>query len=272
VKGTGFTVSGSHAVVTGGSRGIGAALAAELAGRGARVTVLARSREALTDVAGRIGGGAVVADLADPAIRETLIARIEHEHGPVDLLVNNAAIVHVAPLWLQSAEQVAQTLGLNLIAPVELARQVLPGMIERRRGMIVNLSSAAAMSVVATVAPYCAAKAGLAHFSATLQRELRGSGVRMMIAHLGQVDGTDMMADAFDSPPIAVAARRMHRLGVMPGLAVDEVAHKVVDAVRAGKQAVILPPQLAPLHHWREVPSRLNDLVTAGREARLFDD
>jgi short-subunit dehydrogenase len=267
-----FPVAGSHVVVTGGSRGIGAGLAAELSRRGGRVTVVARSAGPLEEVAREIGGNAVTADLASMADVDGLISRIEAEHGYVDVLVNNAALVTVRPIWSQTACEVRQTLLVNLCAPMELTRQVLPGMIARGRGQVVNLSSVAAMSVVPTVAPYCASKAGLAQFTATVQRELRGSGVHMMIVHLGQVDDTDMMADAFTSAPIAVAARRMERVKVMPGISVAQAAAKVADEIGSRRRALIVPAALAPLHYWREAPNRVNDLLTAGREARLFHD
>jgi short-subunit dehydrogenase len=267
-----FGIAGSHAVVTGASRGIGAGIAAELSRRGAKVTVVARSEGPLTDVARDIGGNAVPADLASMVEITSLIARIEAQYGPVDVLVNNAALVTVRPIWSQTADEVRQTMLVNLCAPMELSRQVLPGMIDRRRGHVVNLSSVAAMTVVPTVAPYCASKAGLAQFTATVQRELRGSGVRMTVVHLGQVDGTEMMADAVTSAPISVAARRMEKVKVMPAISVAEAASKVCDVIGSGRKARIVPAALSPLHYWREAPSRVNDLLTAGREARLFHD
>jgi short-subunit dehydrogenase len=256
-------------VVTGASRGIGEAMAQELAGRGSRVTVIARSQEPLEAVARRVSGAAVVADLGDRDQLDGLLGRIEAEHGPVDLLVNNAAIVAVSPFWQLSAEEVSRVLAVNLTAPLELTRQALPGMLMRRRGSVVNLSSFAAFAVVPTVAPYCAAKAGLAHFTATLQRELKGSAVKAMIAHLGQVEGSEMMADAFESPPIRVAARRMERLGVMPALEIPDLTARLCDAIEARRSRLVLPARMTPMHDLREIPSLLNDLLIAGREARL---
>lgn len=264
-----FRIGGAHALVTGASRSIGAGLATELVRRGARVTLVARSKEPLAEVAEHIGGNAHPADLTDRAAVRALVPAVEDRFGPVDLLVNNAGMVDVAPFWELSADQVHATLQLNLATPLELTRQVLPGMLARRRGFVVNVSSFGALSVVPTVAPYCTSKAGLAHFTATVQRELRGSPVQVMIAHLGQVDGTDMMADAFASPPILVASRRLGRLRVVPGVTISDVARKVCDAIAAGRASVVIPKQMTAVHEIRELPNRLNDLLTAGAESRL---
>jgi hypothetical protein len=96
--------------------------------------------------------------------------------------------------------------------------------------------------------------------------------VYVAIVHLGQVDDTDMMADAFTSAPITVAARRMEKVKVMPGISVAEAARKVGDIIGTERKALIVPVGLAPLHYWREAPSLVNDLLTAGREAKLFHD
>jgi len=125
---------GAHVVVTGASRGIGAALAGELAGRGARVTLVARSEMPLKALAAEIGGVAVVADLADPSHLDGLVARIEAGAGPVDVLINNAAVAVVNRLVDQSADDIRQSFALNCVAPAELCRQVLPGMLARGRG------------------------------------------------------------------------------------------------------------------------------------------
>ena len=145
-------LAGAHAVVTGASRSIGAALARELAGRGARVTVVARSEAPLKAVAAEIGGTAVVADLADPDAVTGLIARIESEAGPVDVLVNNAAMAVIDRFVDQSAEGITASYALNVVAPMELCRQVLPGMLARSRGAVVSISSLCGVTAFPTLA------------------------------------------------------------------------------------------------------------------------
>jgi short-subunit dehydrogenase len=258
-----------HVVVTGASRGIGRQIAVELAGRGSRVTVVARSEATLRSVATRIGANAMPADLTNPAELEGLIDLIEVNAGPVDVLINNAALITHSPFWELEPEELRDSIDLNLTAPMELTRQTLPGMLDRGRGMVVNISSFASLAVMPTIATYCAGKAGLAHFTAALQRELRGSPVRTMIVQLGEVAGTDLVESARKSKPIAAASRRLDRLGVLPNLSLETVGAGVADAIAAGRQSLVLPSRLAPLHHHRDLPNRMNDLLLAGADSKL---
>ena len=136
-------VKGMHVVVTGGSRGIGEALAREFAARGARVTVVARSVDSLNKVASSINGNAVVADLSDDRVVDTLIADIEGKHGPIDVLVNNAGLETNTPFAVEDAREIRTVARLNLETPMLLTRHVLPGMLQRGRGHLVFVSSLA---------------------------------------------------------------------------------------------------------------------------------
>ena len=258
-------VSGAHAVVTGASRGIGAALARELAGRGAQVTVVARSEAPLKDLAGEIGGHAVVADLTDPAALDGLVARIEAEAGKrIDVLVNNAALAVVDRLVDQSADEIRQSFALNCVAPAELCRQVLPGMLERRRGRIVCVSSLAGITAFPTLSTYGATKAGLVHLTAALQREIRTSPVRATIVQLGEVAGTELMEQARRSPTIAAVSARLNRVRALPTLTPQQVAVQIADAAVAGCRHLVTPKRVTPIHLIRELPSRLNDGLLVG--------
>lgn len=267
-------LAGAHAVVTGASRGIGAALARELAARGAHVTVVARNEAALKELAGEIGGHAVAADLADPAALEGLIGRIESEAAtgagtarhprPVDFLFNNAALAVVNPLTGQSAEDIRQSFAVNCVAPAELCRQVLPGMLGRGRGRLVSISSLAGVTAFPTLTTYGATKAGLVHFTAALQRELRRSPVRATIVQLGEVAGTDLMEQARRSPTIAAVSARLARVRALPLLTPEQVARQVSDAAVAGARHLVTPKRVTIAHLIRELPSRLNDGLLAG--------
>jgi uncharacterized protein len=267
-------LAGAHAVVTGASRGIGAALARELAGRGAFVTVVARSEPPLKELASEIGGHAVVADLADPIALDGLIARIEAEAGsgrdpgprPVDVLINNAALAVVDPLTSQSAHGIRQSFAINCIAPAELCRQVLPGMLARGRGRLVSISSLAGITAFPTLTTYGATKAGLVHFTAALQRELRRTPVRATIVQLGEVAGTDLMEQARRSPTIAAVSARLNRVRALPTLTPQQVAGQIADAATAGARHLVTPKRVTPVHLIRELPSRLNDGLLAGIE------
>ncbi|HEV7864527.1 MAG TPA: SDR family NAD(P)-dependent oxidoreductase [Acidimicrobiia bacterium] len=259
-----LALSGAHVVVTGASRGIGAALAREMAARGATVTVVARSDVPLKALAADIGGQAVQADLAEAADLDGLVARIEAGAGPVDVLVNNAAVAVVNRLVDQSPDDIRQSFALNCVAPAELCRQVLPGMLARGRGRIVCVSSLSGLTAFPTLTTYGATKAGLTHFTAALQRELRRTPVRATIVQLGEVSGTELMEQARRSPTIAAVSARLNRVRALPTLTPEQVAAQIADAAAAGARHLVTPTRVTPVHLIRELPSRLNDGLLAG--------
>ena len=255
---------GRHAVVTGASKGIGQQLARELAARGAHVTVVARSEAPLKDLAYEIGGSAVPVDLCDADALERLVERIEAGNGPIDFLFNNAAVAVVDHLVDQDAADIRESFALNCVAPIELCRQVLPGMLERGGGRIVNISSLAGITAFPTLTTYGATKAGLVHFSAALQRELRRTQVRVTIVQLGEVAGTEMMEQARRSTTIEAVSRRLARTRALPDITRELVARKVADAAVAGRRDQVVPARVRGFHLIRELPSRMNDALLIG--------
>ena len=214
-----FRIKGSHVVVTGASRGVGAAIARELVARGARTTMIARSQGPLESLAAQLGARPVVADLADREVVDGLIRTIERESGPVDVLINNAAVAHVGLLAGSSNADIADTINVNLSAPIVLSNQVLPGMLDRGTGRIVNISSLAALVAIPSFSVYGATKAGLAQFTATVQRELRPSTVRMTLVYLGEVADTGIWTESLKVPIVAATRQRFDRvkaLGRLP--------------------------------------------------------
>ena len=127
-------LDGRRVLVTGASRGIGAALASSFATAGARVALVARSEAPIAELAGSLGGRAYPADLADREQVRDLVARVEAEGGPIDVLVNNAGLEHAGDFARQSEEEVEATTAVNLVAAVQLSRQAVPGMLERGAG------------------------------------------------------------------------------------------------------------------------------------------
>ena len=159
---------------------------------------------------------ALPADLGDPGALDDVVAKAEAEAGPIDLLFNNAAVAVVNRLPAQSAEDVRSSFALNTVAPIELTRQVLPGMLARGRGRIANVSSLAGITAFPTLSTYGATKAALVHFTAAMQRELRRTPVRLTIVQLGEVAGTEMMEQARQSPTIEAVSRRLARTHALP--------------------------------------------------------
>jgi short-subunit dehydrogenase len=259
-------IAGTHVLVTGGSHGIGIDIAREFTRRGAKVTVLGRDADRLEAVAQEIGGGWVQVDLADEAEVEKAIQVVEDRHGHVDVLINNAAIASVRRAADYDPGDAKYMMMVNVVAPAELVRQVLPGMTQRGRGHIVNMSSLSGVTAVPDMSVYCASKAALHHYTAVVQRELAHarSPIGMTLVTLGEVAGTRMMEDARQSPVIAAVSQRLARSKSMPELRPPMVAKAVADAVADNASYVTVPRRLAPMIGLRNLPSRLQDLVFIG--------
>jgi short-subunit dehydrogenase len=181
-------------LVTGASRGLGAALARELLARDYRVVLAARDVSKAQDlVAGlpqRVGERAacVALDLSRPADLPQFARDAQQPLGAIDVLINNAGIGSYKPLTEWTAEEIIDCVGINLLAPMLLARELLPGFISRKRGMIVNVASDLARRPLANMAPYVATKFGLLGFSGSLLREAKQHGVKVTSVLPGIID------------------------------------------------------------------------------------
>jgi NAD(P)-dependent dehydrogenase (short-subunit alcohol dehydrogenase family) len=191
-------------LVTGASRGIGAAVASRLSEEGHRVALLGRDVDALDAVrAGLPGEGlSVVADVTDASAVEAAVARVEAEWGPIEVLVSNAGTGFAAPLVETTDGDWTRMLELNLTAPFRLVRRVLPSMVERRWGRIVVVASVTAKRGESLVAAYTAAKHGVLGLVRAAAAEVARSGVTVNAVCPGYVD-TPMT----DETVGAVAAR-----------------------------------------------------------------
>lgn len=257
-------VSGTTWVVTGASAGIGEAIALEAAARGANVIGVARRADVLGSVMDRIGGVAVQADLADREAVAGLVERIEAEHGPVDVWVNNAGAETVGQFRDATADDVTFVHQLNLITPIELCRQVIPRMDERGGGHVVNVSSMASSAAFSGMSLYASTKAGLSNFHRVLRTELKGSPVSVTIVEIGPIP-TEMLDRVYAHPPTEHGFRRLRRMQLMPEIAAERVAKGVVDAVEQGRDSVRYPKR-AVLFPWlTSAPQRVVDVLVAGR-------
>ena len=187
-------LDGATAIVTGGSRGIGPYIAAALAARGARIALVARSQDELDANARTLGGAeaeviAVAADVTSSEARRALVATVERELGPVDVLVNNAGGDAQRRFHDLSEDEIEHVLDLNLTSAVILSRLVLPGMLERQRGHIVNVSSMAGRTGFPYTEAYAAAKDGLIGFTRVVRGDYRRHGVSASTLILGPVGG-----------------------------------------------------------------------------------
>jgi 3-oxoacyl-[acyl-carrier protein] reductase len=182
-----------RALVTGASRGIGRAIARRLAKGGAKVALCARSVEDLQALASEIetaGGTALVVscDVAQSAQVTAAVAAAQEAFGGIDVLVNNAGVVARGPLAEMTEAVYDEVLDVNLKGPYLFCRAVLPQMLARRHGRIVNVGSISATLGTAGMTAYCASKWGLLGLSKALAEELRGTGVSVTSVLPGSVD------------------------------------------------------------------------------------
>ena len=172
---------GDWAVVTGASSGIGAAFARALRARGHKVVLVARRQDRLQELAAELGGDAwvstVVLDLAAPGAAARLVSELGTRGLTVDLLVNNAGVGHSGRFHEEPVPVMLGMIDLNVRALVELTRLVLPGLVEKGRGAIVNVVSMSAFQPVPYLAVYAATKAFVLSFTEAVAVETEGSGV-----------------------------------------------------------------------------------------------
>jgi short-subunit dehydrogenase len=172
------------ALVTGASAGIGREFARQLAGRAVSVVLVARRRQRLEELRDELTGRDPnlkvhirATDLADKLQIYALVEWLEREKIQIDLLINNAGLGDLGPFATSDLERVEQMILVNMLAPTLLTRRLLPAMLARKRGAILNVSSSAGFLPIPEFAVYAASKAYLTSFSEGLRAELRGTGV-----------------------------------------------------------------------------------------------
>lgn len=215
-----------HVFVTGASSGIGEAIAREFATvDGARLTIVARRKEKLDELAASLGAPTLVlaADLTDPDSALAALAAGEAEHGPVDVLVNNAGVQIVARTVDVDPVAGERLLALNVTTPFRLLMAVLPAMVARDAGSIVNVSSVAGLAPTPGMFHYNASKAALAAAGESLNGELRGTRVHVLTVYPGPVttpmaesaistyEGLESILRRLPTGDVATLARRIRK-------------------------------------------------------------
>jgi 3-oxoacyl-[acyl-carrier protein] reductase len=192
------SLEGKVALVTGGSRGIGAAISRELGRAGARVAVNYRSgKDAAEEIASEIGGIALGANVGDSGEAKDLVERVESELGDVDVLVNNAGITRDTLIARMSDEEWEEVIETNLRGTFNTCRAVSRKMLRRRAGAIVNISSVVGVHGNPGQANYAASKAGIIGLTKALARELGVRGVRVNAVAPGYIttELTDVLTE-----------------------------------------------------------------------------
>lgn len=189
----GIDLSGQVAIVTGGGRGIGRAIALALAKAGMAVAVVARTEEQISETVDLIveaGGSAIAfpADVTDQQAIELLVAQVEQQMGPVDLLVNNAGIAGPGgPAWEADPDEWWRCIDINLHGPFLCARAVVPGMINRRRGRIVITASSSGLAPLPYASAYAISKCAVIRLVENLAAETGEQGITAFSIHPGIV-------------------------------------------------------------------------------------
>lgn len=224
-----------HVAITGGSTGIGEAIAREYAAHGARITLVARRKERLDAIAKDFKEAFTIgADLTDFERATGWIAPAEKALGPIDVLVNNAGVQIIGPTPGEDIVKGEDLMRLNVLTPLRLTHALLPGMIERARGTIIDISSVAALAPMPGMYYYNASKGAIANASEGLRGELRGTGVHVLTVYPGPVD-TDMAQAGYTKYKPSLLSR-MAPLG-----RADVLARMVRRAAERRKPRVIYP-------------------------------
>ncbi len=259
-----MNLTDAHVLITGASRGIGAAMAKDFHDSGARLTLAARDESRLQAVAEPLGATVVPADLTDTDAREHLIEAAVAANGPVDVLVNNAGVDESGAFWEMDAERINRLVSLNVIAVMDLTRRVLPSMIERSRGNIVVLSSMSAVAAIPGLCAYSATKAATSMFASGLRADLRGLPIEVTNIQPGFVEPTDMADAIMEYRPSFAARRRLRRLGILPDVDRDRLSRDVVRAVKSGKKNVTRPRRGVTSAGLVEMPRRMVAALISG--------
>jgi short-subunit dehydrogenase len=244
-------LTGRTVLLTGASRGIGALLAVRLAEHRPHLVLAARDVGKLDAVAVRCSGlgarvTAVAANVASAEERQQLAA----EAGDVDVLINNAGVETTIALVHQTREEVAAQIATNLVAPIELSRLLLPGMIAKRRGVIVNISSMSGKSATPFNSIYSATKFGLNGFTASLRIELEGTGVHAGVVCPSFVAETGMWAGTGVRAP-----------WMMREVSPEKVVRAVFRVIVGAGEVLVTPGPMRPMLALREIFPGLDRLA-----------
>lgn len=226
-------------VVTGASRGIGVEIARAFAARGADLLLVARSEPELVRIAKELRGpdarvAHAVVDLARADAAEQLVSAAETELGTVDVLVNNAAFEPQRRFVTLEPEEIERVIRVDMISPIQMARLLLPGMLERGYGRIVNISSIAGRTGFPFTEAYAASKDGLIAFSRVLRNDYGKAGVSSSSVILGAVKGTGLGQRTLDE----LEMRGNTAFMVSP----QKVAKAVLRAVDKDKAEIVVMP------------------------------
>lgn len=231
-----MNIKGKRVLITGGSSGIGFALAQALVAKGASVVVSGRREAALATAVAELGrtGAAVssvAADVSTPAGRDATLKHAISALGGLDILINNAGGVRAGRLENTPEEELQAMIEVDLVAPILLTREALPTLRQSGDAMIVNVASGIALIGAPFYATYAATKAGLARFGEALRRELKGEGIHVLTAYPGGTD-TPMMQSNRAGPELGFSREPA---SAVADAIVDGIEANAFEVVRGGE-------------------------------------
>jgi NAD(P)-dependent dehydrogenase (short-subunit alcohol dehydrogenase family) len=241
-----FNINGKSVLITGGSRGLGRALALRLSAEGARIALVARRREELDEVVSEVrkrGGIAfgIAADVGDKESVYPIVGQAAALAGPVDVLINNASALGPVPLRLvpdTDCEDFERALQVNTVGPFRLIKAVAGSMFLRQAGVIVNISSDAAVEAYPFWGVYGASKAALDHLTRIAAAEMADAGVRFLVVDPGEMD-TRMHADAApDADPAGLQS---------PAAVAEKIVAMIKQSDRITTGSRLVAPEWRPL-------------------------
>jgi short-subunit dehydrogenase len=254
-------LAGQVVLLTGASGGLGTYMAQAFAARKVKLALVAHPGIELEDLRKSVTGSgaealALTCDLRDPTRRREMLAAVKSRLGPIDVLVNGAGVEFNSAYHDLSEALIGEVLGVNLEAPMILSRLVLPEMLERRQGHIVNISSLAGKSGPAFQEPYAATKAGLVAFTQSLRATYRGSGV-----------SASVIVPAFVEA--GIYARLKAKSGcaapaLLTGCSPEQVAQAVLRSIEGDVPEIIVSRYpIRPVLALSALSPRLGDWITA---------
>jgi hypothetical protein len=257
-------------LITGASAGIGAELAREFAGHGHHLVLVARSKDKLTALAAELNAAhdtdalVIVEDLSRPGCTAAIAAELEERAIEIDILVNNAGVLDVGPFADTPTETYDNMVALNVAAPTSLTSLLLPPMIERRFGRILNVASLAGFQPIPSMAVYAASKAYVLSLTESLSEELRGTGVTI----------TALCPGLTDTNLLAGVKAKSQTAQWTPSLLISDpktVAKQAYKATMSGRTILVpgLPNQLAAA--WAQLNPRWVVRTVTGFATRRAD-
>lgn len=243
----GTALKGARVLITGGTRGIGRLMAAGAVERGATVTIWARDAHFGEQVASELGVRFIAVDVAD----SDAVAAAVAETGPVDVLVNNAGVIAGKPFVDLTEDEIRLTYEVNVLAHYRVTKAFLPGMLQRNRGSVVNIASAAGLIGTTRMTDYSGTKHALVGFTEALRAELRArrSAVRTLAVcpfyiHTGMFDGVQTRFP-----------------WLLPILEPEDVATRTLDAIERGSAKLVIPWSVNLLPIARVLPVPMFDAM-----------